>query len=309
MYYFCNVNNKETTYTCPICGSAATSHFAKCKDYAVSGETYELQRCENCGVIYTIDTPLDEDRNTYSKLQQELDRADKPRRIFDRIYYNMRFVTIRRRIRLIEELTRLKKGRLLNYGAKSGYFSSRMANRGWNVTSLEEHFEHRIFSLEMFHHRMLEISEIDNLRPESFDVITLWHIFEHHSNPGQLIDKLHSLLKPNGILLIACPNSDSFDAAHYGPYWAAWDVPRHLWHFNPASLMTFCRKHNFVMMYHKRIPYDVFYISLLSERYKSRHFKVLKGLLTGFYYWMKTNRHRGGSSSIVYGFRKISDRQ
>ncbi len=308
MYYFCSVENKDTTHICPICGCAGTSHFANCKDYAVSGETYELLRCDGCGVIYTIDTPLEEDKDTYSKLQQELYRADKPQKLFDRIYYHMRFVTIRRRTKLIEELTRLKKGRLLNYGAKSGYFSNKMENRGWLVTSLEEYHEHRVFSLEMFHHRMLEMSEIDNLPAESFDVITLWHIFEHHSNPGELIDKLYSLLKPNGILLIACPNTDSYDAEHYGADWAAWDVPRHLWHFNPSSLMTFCKRHNFVLMYHKRIPFDVFYISILSEQYRNRKFKVLRGLLNGLYFWMKTNRQRGRSSSIVYGFRKISDK-
>ncbi len=303
------MKNNEATYVCPLCGSGATSLFAEVGDYAVSNESYKLIKCDTCGIIHTVDAPVGDMKEDYRTLEQELYRADHPQRLFDRIYYNMRFITIRRRIRLIENLTRLKKGKLLNYGAKSGFFSSRMSDRGWKVTSLEEYHEHRIFSLEMFHHRMMELSEIDSLPAESYDVITLWHFFEHHKNPEQLIDKLRALLKPNGLLLIACPNTDSYDAAYYGQYWAAWDVPRHLWHFNPSSMLKLGLRHNLILMYHKRIPFDVFYISLLSEQYRNKRYKTLRGLAMGVYFWYKSNWRRGKSSSIVYVFRKNNTKQ
>lgn len=298
------MSGEEGKRICPLCGSSDTGHFTNCRDHAVSGETYGLVKCNSCSVIFTIDTPDRENRDTYSKLEQELYRADKPGRFFDRVYYNMRFISIRRRVKLIENLTRLKSGRLLNYGAKSGFFSNSMENRGWNVTSLEEYHEHRVFSLEMFHHRMMELSEIDNLPVGSYDVITMWHTFEHEEEPGRLIDRMYSLLKPNGLLVIACPNTISYDAAHYGSDWAAWDVPRHLWHFNPQSIIKFCIKHRFILMYHKRIPLDVFYISMLSEKYKGTRFATLRGLAIATYFWLKTFGHRDGSSSIVYAFRK-----
>ena len=294
-------------HVCPLCGNRGTVHFKKCVDFAVSKEQYELVQCPECGVIFTLDTPDSDSSDTYSKLQQELYRADHPKRLFDRIYYNMRFVTIRRRIKLVESLTRLRSGRLLNYGAKSGYFSSRMADRGWNVTSLEQYHEHRVFSLEMFHHRMMDLPELDNLPVGTFDMVTLWHTFEHHPNPSELADKMYSLLKPNGLLLIACPNTDSLDAQHYGEYWAAWDVPRHRWHFNPTSLMEFCRRHRFILMYHKRIPFDVFYISMLSERYRGKFLRSIRGIIKGTYFWLMTFSRRDKSSSIVYVFRKKID--
>lgn len=298
------MSRKSQTSICPLCGSTDTCHFADCKDHAVSNETYELVQCKSCGIIFTDGTPLEEHKENYSKLNQELTRADNPKRLLDKVYYYMRFISIRRRVRLILDQTRLKEGRLLNYGAKSGYFSSRMENIGWHVTSLEEYHEHRVLSLELFHHRMMELTEIDSLPHGSYDAVTLWHTFEHESNPGVLIDKIYSLLKPNGVLLIACPNIESYDALHYGREWAAWDVPRHRWHFNPSSLMSFCLRHKFILMYHKRMPFDVFYISLLSEKYRGSHFAVLKGFFVGLHYWFKTIWKRDKSSSIVYIFRK-----
>ena len=295
---------QHTAIECPLCGGNDTSHFTDCTDHAVSNETYSLQRCGSCGLIFTIAPPDSQDKQTYSKLDQELNRADNPRKRLDRLYYYARILNIRRKIRLIERLTRVSSGKLLNYGAKSGYFSSRMTDRGWKVTSLEEYHEQRIFSLEMFHHRMMDIDEIDSLPPGSFDAVTLWHTLEHQEDPHTLIEKLIRLLKPNGLLFAAVPNTDSLDAAWYGSQWAAWDVPRHLLHFNTTSMIRFGLAHNLVLMHHERMPFEAFYIPMLSEKFKGNRHPIITGAVRGLKFWHKTNTDREKSSSIVYVFRK-----
>lgn len=296
--------DKSANKICPLCGNSDTSHFADCTDHEVSGETYTLFRCSHCGLIHTDNPPVGEERAAYSKLEQELGQAHNPQKLLEYLFFHMRFFSIRWKRRLVEEVTRMKRGRLLNYGAGSGYFSSRMSDRGWHVTSLEEHHEKRIFSLEMFHHRMMELSEIDSLARQSFDAITLWHTLEHQDNPDSLADKFTGILKPNGLIFIAVPNTDSYDAAYYGRYWAAWDVPRHRWHFNPESMVQFGCRHGLVLMHHRKMPLDVFYISLLSERNKGGRFWFMKGLMHGTAFWLKSVLHRDRSSSLVYVFKK-----
>lgn len=305
IYYFCVVD-LESPISCPLCDSKDTTLFMDSTDYAVSGESYSLVRCNNCGLIATLNPPT-EINDKYSKLNLELYRVDKPRRFFDIVYYYMRYITVRRKIRLVESKTGMRRGKLLNYGAKSGFFSSRMSDRGWTVTSLEQHYEKRMFSLEMFHHRMMDLTELDSIPKNSYDAITLWHTLEHQFFPGSLMDKLCSVLKPNGLIFVAVPNTDSFDATFYGNKWAAWDVPRHLWHFNPGSMMMFGKTHGLVLMYHRRMPFDVFFISVLSEKFRKSRWPTMKGLACGFLFWLKTNTRRDKGSSIVYVFRKKTE--
>ncbi len=297
-----NMTEKATSI-CPLCGGNAL-HFAEITDYAVSGEDYSLSRCPDCGLIFTEEPPSAESRQAYSKLELELYRADNPRRLLDRMYYHTRFRNIRHKIRIVEGMTRIRRGHLLNYGAHSGYFSSRMEDRGWTVTSLEEHHEKRVFSLEMFHHRMMDLSEAENLPRASFDAITLWHSIEHQEHPGRLIRLMRDLMKDNGLLFIAVPNTDSLDAAYYGRHWAAWDVPRHLWHFNVKSMIELGRQNGLVLLQHMQMPFDAFYISILSEQFGgSRHY-ILKGMFKGLKFRHASRRNRSKSSSIVYIFRK-----
>jgi len=212
---------------------------------------------------------------------------------------------LRKKAHIVENQSYRTGGTLLNYGAKTGFFSHYMERRGWKVTSLEKYHEERLFSLEMFHHRMFDVKEMESLQPETFDVITLWHVFEHCHNPHRLLERFYNLLRPNGILVMACPNICSTDARHYGPYWAAYDVPRHLWHFNPTSLNNLLHKHGFTMMHREKLEFDCFYISVLSERHKRHKMALLRGMLFGIHCWFISLTKRDKSSSLVYVFRKI----
>lgn len=290
--------------TCPLCGCNDCRPYMKCTDYTISHEQYDLAQCTDCKVVFTQNPPSDNDLENYDKVSIRQKLGDKPEGLVNRLYYHMRSAMLPRKARIVERQAYRNSGTLLNYGAKTGFFSSVMEKRGWNVTSVEKYHEERVFSLEMFHHRMIDLHEMSLLHEQSFDVITLWHVFEHNGQPGQLLDRFYSLLRPNGILIMACPNICSADAAHYGPYWAAYDVPRHLWHFNPESICNLAGRHGFTLMHHEPLPYDCFYISILSERHMGHRLPFLRGMAKGFRFWCKSLSKRGQSSSLVYVFRK-----
>ena len=270
----------------------------------VSKESYSLLRCTRCGVVYTLVPPREEDMERYDKVNLKLTLGDSPSGLIGKLYYQTRERMLRRKAKIIKREAYRSSGALLNYGAKTGFFSHLMEKRGWRVTSVEKYHEERQFSLEMFHHRMIDVPEMDSLHPGTFDVITMWHVFEHSHHPHELLDKCYELLRPGGILVMACPNICSTDAMYYGPYWAAYDVPRHLWHFNPSSLTYLTHMHGFTLMHHERMPFDSFYISILSEKNKRHKMAFLRGMIEGFRSWKISLTKRGKSSSLLYVFRK-----
>ncbi len=289
---------------CPLCGASGQIPYAGCTDYTVSKEHYTLMRCPSCGMVYTLDPPSQDKMAQYDKLGLKLKLGDSPSGLIGKLYYRVRSYMLGRKAHIVESQSYRTAGTLLNYGAKTGFFSHRMERRGWKVISVEKYHEERQFSLEMFHHRMIDLNEMDKLRPGTFDVITLWHVFEHNPHPDKLLDRFYDLLRPGGILVMACPNICSTDAMHYGPYWAAYDVPRHLWHFSPTSLCNLVHKHGFTLMHHESMPFDSFYISILSEKQMRHKLAFIRGFLYGLHSWLVSLSKRGKSSSLVYVFRK-----
>ena len=289
---------------CPLCGASGQTPYANCTDFTVSRESYTLLRCPSCGVVYTLDPPPEKEMSRYDKVNLKLKLGDAPSGLIGRLYYQVRNRMLRKKVHIVEAQAYRTGGSLLNYGAKTGFFSHKMERRGWKVTSVEKYHEERLFSLEMFHHRMIDVSEMDTLHAGTFDVITMWHVFEHCHHPNELLDRFYELLRPNGILIMACPNICSTDAMHYGPYWAAYDVPRHVWHFNPNSIITLLYSHGFTLMHHEKMPFDSFYISILSEKQLRHKMSFIRGMWVGLRSWLISVTRRGKSSSLVYVFRK-----
>lgn len=289
---------------CPLCGAVGTAPFATCTDHSSSRRQYMLLRCPVCGIVFTDNPPSEEEISQFETLDKQIRRAGSPSGLTEKLYGRIRRKMLRRKARLIALQSYRNSGTLLNFGARTGFFSDYMERKGWKVTSVEQYHENRQFSLETFHHRMNDIQEMENFPPESFDVITLWHVFEHEYHPDELLDSLHRILRPGGILVMACPNICSTDALHYGPYWAAYNVPRHLWHFNPVSINRLTRRHGFILMHHESLPFDCFYISIMSEKNMGHKLAFIRGMMFGLHSWFVSLTKRGKSSSLVYVFRK-----
>jgi 2-polyprenyl-3-methyl-5-hydroxy-6-metoxy-1,4-benzoquinol methylase len=289
---------------CPLCLSEMIAGHFECTDYFISKEVFEIARCSNCGFLFTQDYPDEKEISGYYESEEYISHSDTNAGLLNKLYHLIRqFMLIRKR-GIIEKATGLRTGSLLDIGSGTGHFAAMMKKAGWNVKAIEINEKARLSSSKAFGLDVYAPSEMTGFEKESLNCVTLWHVLEHLHNPEDYISKIHSLLKPGGICLVALPNCSSYDAKFYRRFWAAFDVPRHLWHFDPSTFRLFSEKSAFKIENQAVLPFDVFYISLLSEKYKGSEFPFIPGLIRGARFALLSFFRRGGSSSIVYILRK-----
>lgn len=296
--------NKLTIQACPLCGGTRFKHYLDCTDYSTSGEEFALYECEECGFRFTQNAPVEAEIGAYYATPDYISHSDTRKGIVNRLYHHVRRYMLRRKAKLVRHALHRKCGRLLDIGTGTGYFLHTMYEKGWDVEAVEKSEQARRFALSHFGLKVKPETELPAFASASFDVITLWHVMEHIESLNGLWETLHRLLDDNGVLVVAVPNSNSHDALHYGAHWAAYDAPRHLWHFTPATMQQLGLKHGFVLEQHHPMPFDAFYISMLSERYQGSAFPFLKGMYRGLLAWMDALARKGKSSSVIYIFRK-----
>ena len=220
------------------------------------------------------------------------------------MYHIVRNLTLSNKRRLILSLTGLSEGKLLDIGAGTGAFVRFMKNSGWNVTGLEPDESARLQAQSINSIQLLASDIFFDLPADSFDVITMWHVLEHVHDLDKYLEQLKKLIKPHGKIFIAVPNYTSFDGSFYGSCWAAYDVPRHLFHFSPLSLKNLFNKHGLELQSTRVMWYDSFYISFLSEQYKKNKLGFMRALLVGFFSDFKAFINKERSSSIIYIINK-----
>jgi 2-polyprenyl-3-methyl-5-hydroxy-6-metoxy-1,4-benzoquinol methylase len=219
---------------CPICDSAEQQFFMATKDFSVSGESFNIVSCKACGFHFTNPIPAEDKIGAYYKSESYVSHSSSKKGFINRIYHVVRWYSLRRKRQLIASLT---KGRnLLDVGAGTGHFLRVAKNGGWSVIGLEPDSDARIVAKAMNGVELLPIEELHNLKEKQFDVITMWHVLEHVYHLNRDVDRLVSLLKPDGVLVIAVPNMKSYDANHYKEFWAAYDLPIHLYHFTGSDI-------------------------------------------------------------------------
>lgn len=297
---------KLTIDKCPLCDGSALERNLTCVDHYVSGEAFYLCRCADCGFLFTQDFPVEEEIGRYYEAVDYVSHTDTHKGMVNKLYHRVRNYMLGRKARLVEHATYGKKGRLLDVGTGTGYFPNTMRNRGWQVEAVEKSPQARAFAKQHFN---LDIKP-DSALPDgewpkgSFEVITLWHVMEHLQHLNETWDRLYDLLTEEGVLVVAVPNCSSYDAEKYGAYWAAYDVPRHLWHFTPVTMQQFASKHGFIMAERHPMPFDAFYVSMLTEKNMNRSCPFLRGMLTGTLAWLSSLVKKERSSSMIYVFRK-----
>lgn len=289
--------------TCPVCDSGNISHYLRCRDHFLTGEDFNLEKCSTCGFIFTQDHPGEENSGKYYESDEYASHNDN-KGISGFLYNLSREIMVRKKLRLIRKITGLQTGRLLDIGSGSGHFLSVMKNSGWDPTGIEINEKARKRSVEKFGLKVLEPGQLNALEQESFDCITLWHVLEHFQDPFKYASEIKRLLRPGGICIAAMPSSSSCDALYYGPFWAAYDVPRHLWHFNSDTFMKFSAKAGLKITGIHSLPLDVFYISMLSEKYKGSKTHFISGILRGVLFSFLTLFNKFKSSSLVYFLMK-----
>lgn len=264
----------------------------KTKDYSLTGEEFELR--ENIDYDLLITHPVPKDLDKYYEFDEYISHTDSKKTIVDRVYQVVRNYTLKKKLQLInQQKNSLKK--ILDVGCGTGDFLAICKKNGWTTLGIEPNKKARNISLT----KKLVIKEkLDDVQNEKFDIITLWHVLEHVPNLSEYINRLKELLTDNGTLIIAVPNFKSYDAEYYKQHWAAFDVPRHLWHFSKNSIQKIFKEYNMELI--KTIPmkFDSYYVSLLSEKYKNGKMNPLKAFFIGFKSNLKANTSKEYSSHI-----------
>lgn len=289
---------------CKICKSTNINEKFSCQDYFLTGEAFPLIQCNNCGFVFTNDYPEEIRIGNYYKSEKYISHSDTQKGILNSIYHVARKIMLSRKYRIIFDYSGIRKGTLLDIGCGTGYFAKQMQLKGWDVTGIEKDEIARDYAAKVNSINTFGSNKIESLDPKSFDCITLWHVLEHFHDPDRIITQSREALKDSGIMVIALPNNKSFDALHYGKYWAAWDVPRHLWHFNPENLSEYLGQFGYEVIGIRRLPLDAFYISVLSEQYRGKKPGLIMGMFWGFVSWMNSLTNREETSSLVYIARK-----
>lgn len=289
---------------CLVCNSKDFTFHLTCKDYFTGSESFDILKCNNCGFLFTHNPPPESDIGRYYNTVEYISHSDTKKGLINFLFHSVRNLMLLRKRNIVSAVTRKNSGTLMDIGCGTGYFPAFMKRNGWDVTGLEVNEKAREYAKEKFNLNILTEDEFWSFKAGTFDCITLWHVLEHFHDPAKYLERIKTMLKEEGICIIAIPNSDSFDAKIYGKYWAAYDVPRHLWHFNPSNFKLFSEKNGFVVDRISSLPFDIFYISILSAKYLGSKLTFITGLLRALPFALFSLFRIEKSSSVIYILRQ-----
>jgi 2-polyprenyl-3-methyl-5-hydroxy-6-metoxy-1,4-benzoquinol methylase len=286
--------------SCPSCNSADIAGALTARDYTVSQKTFAIWECGNCSLRFTQDVPDAATIGPYYKSEDYISHTNTRKGMVNNLYHTVRNQTLSDKRRLLSSATRLKQGKMLDVGAGTGAFVAHMAENGWEVTGIEPDEAAREVAFSENKVRLLPMSDFYSLAPDSYDAITLWHVLEHVHDLHSYIGQLARLLKREGRIFIAVPNYTSYDAGIYKGAWAAYDVPRHLYHFSPDAMEDLLARHDLQLQVTRPMWYDSFYISMLSEKYRNGKGSIVKAFCRGLVSNMKAFIDKSKCSSLIY---------
>lgn len=290
--------------SCPLCGQSQYQYFLSCQDFTVSHETFKLVECTNCKFLITNPRPQEEKIGSYYQSDAYISHTTSSKNIFEIMYRLARLYTLNWKVKLVKKHTRVSQPQILDYGCGTGNFLSSCQKAGFGITGVEPSPIARENSDEKIRSQIKP--SLDLLTGETYDIITLWHVLEHLDKPIETIAQLLARLNPNGTIFIAVPNCKSEDANIYKEFWAAYDVPRHYWHFSQENMSMLANKFSLDIIETKAMLLDAYYVSILSEKYKNPD-KKFKNLLSGFWQGFLSNKSASKTSeysSLLYVLKK-----
>ncbi len=303
LYFWGNFNqliliklNLETIEACPICHHTAFTHFLTCSDYTVSQAEFHLQKCKSCGFVLTSPRPTADEIGSYYQSEAYISHSDTQKGLINQIYHRVRKIALKNKLALLEKYFP-QKGKLLDNGCGTGAFVKFALGKGWQAEGIEPDEKTRIFATQQTQTNIW--ANLDQLPAENkYQAITMWHVLEHIADLHTAIEKMKSLLADEGLFFVALPNRESKDALYFKKHWAAYDVPRHLWHFRKKDVENLFAKHQLSLKAIYPMPFDAYYISMLSTKYQSGNINYLEALWQG----LQSNwaGGRDNTSSLIY---------
>ena len=274
--------------------------FITVKDFSVSGESFSLLLNEEYQILKTHPQPTLDKLGSYYEFEDYISHTDGKRTMFEKMYHFIKRKAIRDKVSLINSYQPLK-GRILDIGAGTGDFLLEAKNQNWEILGIEPNDKAKRIAVG----KGIKFGDtIEKLESNSFDVITMWHVSEHVPDVEHQVAELKRLLKPSGTIIIAVPNFKSYDANHYKEFWAAYDVPRHLWHFSKTAIEKLFDKQNMNLEDIKPMWFDSFYVSMLSEQCKKGKANNIKAGSIGLLSNLKALFNTEKCSSLIYIIRK-----
>ncbi len=289
----------ETLEKCPVCDHDTFRDYLNVKDYTVSEEQFKIVECVQCTFRFTNPRPSQQEIGKYYASDKYISHTNSSESLMDKAYKTVRYITLRDKLKLVQKFK--KKGSLLDIGCGTGNFLEVCKNNNWQIAGVEPG--------DLARKQAQEINPGANIQPDlfkiegTFDIITMWHVLEHVHDLNMYLRRIYDQLASDGKLIIAVPNNESFDAHHYGVNWAAYDVPRHLYHFTADTIKRVLNKNGMQLVSKKGMPFDAFYVSMLSEQYKNKKNNILKSIKVGLasnQFGKKENNY----SSMIYIFEK-----
>ena len=287
---------------CPICGLNKSNLFLEATDYSTSKESFSIRECDSCRFRFTSPIPTEDKIGEYYQSEDYISHTDSSKGLMNKVYRLVRKRAIKKKEGLARNGTREKS--LIDIGCGTGDFLNYCKGNGWSVLGLEPDEGARQICKE----KGVETQHTDflyQIPDASFEVITMWHVLEHVYHLNKDFHEIARVLKPDGKLIIAVPNCASYDAKKYGKFWAAYDLPIHLYHFRPGDLMRFAAKHAFKVDQILPMKYDSYYVSMLSEKYKNGN--LFNAFVSGFLSNRKASKVNNEYSSQIYVLSKNTD--
>lgn len=295
----------EQIHTCPICLSLDIDFFLETKDFSVSQEVFILSQCKSCSFVFTNPRPDEKSIGKYYESSKYISHSNTKKGIVNRLYQLVRSFSLRNKLNLISKYAGSDKT-ILDIGCGTGAFLNHCKRHGWIASGYEPNKNARGVALNEYGLVLHENLDSEHFSPESFQIITLWHVLEHVHNLRKKIEDVSYLLNSKGKVLIALPNINSYDSLHYKKSWAAFDVPRHLYHFSAQNIKDLFRQYNFNLIDSFPMKYDSYYVSILSEKYKQRSLPLIRGMYSGIKSNFLASNNPEKYSSVIYVFEKAT---
>ncbi len=283
---------------CPVCGFSEFSLFLESKDYFLTGEDFSIIQCTHCGLLATRPAPGPGVIGRYYESKEYLAHDASRVTFMTLLYRGARRIALNGKYNLVRSHTQGK--RILDIGCGTGEFLDFCNRRGFEAEGVEPNPRARETAFTRYQLTVREKLDFGAADKNRYDCVTLWHVLEHMHNPAETLEQVREILRPDGTLIIALPNPDSWDARHYARYWGAYDLPRHLFHFRSPTFRQLADKTNFDLI--KTFPQklDSFYVSLLSEKYLRHTLRLPRAFFIGLYSNLKGKKPEFGYSSHVY---------
>lgn len=291
----------EKIEICPSCHSKEFNNHIICDDYSVSKESFAIMKCINCGLLVTSPRPDKATIGSYYQSEDYISHTNKANNLLNSAYKLARNYTLRKKYKLINRLATKKS--ILDYGCGTGHLLNYINQKGnWKTTGVEPDPNAKEIAIK--EHGLNVVSSLSELPEKKFGVITLWHVLEHIHDLNDTIDSLRQLLSNKGKLIIAVPNHESLDQQIYKQHWAAYDVPRHLYHFDQATILDLMKYHKFTLQETLPMKLDAYYVSMLSEKHKNGSINYFKSFINGWKSNTWASKNNNNYSSLIYIFSK-----